>query len=154
MGSREILAPKKWGEDCSLTWEVEQCVQNVEAVSVSTLDKLVGVHLPDLRPKGTECLNEYDMTIWCVYVQYEGTWHEHMVNVWCEGDIITSSRTHPLMKLKPWAQTRMLPYASTLSRFPCIVSNNRPLEPESGRTTYQNRLYVCEMGAIISKKAY
>lgn len=39
---------------CFLTRQVEECVEDVEAVCVSTLNKFVGVHVSDLRSVQSE----------------------------------------------------------------------------------------------------
>ena len=40
-----------------------------------------------------------------------------------------SDDTYGLRNLKPWTQTRRLPYVSTLSKLPNFVSNHKPLSP-------------------------
>ncbi len=40
---------------CLLTRKIEECIENVEAVCVSTLNELVGVHLSDIGSAQSEC---------------------------------------------------------------------------------------------------
>lgn len=110
----------------SLTREVEEGVEDVEAFHVVPLDELVGIVVEDFGPG-------------------EGAWSH------CEcGEHLAGScpsnhnpkphrldprdpcdppkpRTHPLRKRKPWAQTSRFPCESTFSRFPYRASNTSPL---------------------------
>ena len=55
-GKPTMFGNLQWGHGIVfLTREVEECIEDVEAVCVSTLDKLVRVHLSGLRPGERWC---------------------------------------------------------------------------------------------------
>lgn len=77
----------------SLTWQVEECVEDIKALGVVSLDELVGVAFTDLWAGKHRRRDLIGRMVEC------------LCHVW-EMDV---RNTHPRRKLNPWTQTRMLP---------------------------------------------
>lgn len=54
LGCTSIVQSCRLAVLCFLTRQVEECVEDVEAVGVSTLNEFVGVHLSDIRSVQSE----------------------------------------------------------------------------------------------------
>lgn len=96
------------GGGAQLTREVEEGVEDVEALHVIPLDELVGVVVQDLSPAEGPRGRSDPPTQTPTLPRDPPTPPPNKRN----------THTHPRRKRKPWAQTSRLPCESTFSRFP------------------------------------
>lgn len=98
------------GRGAQLTREVEEGVEDMEALHVVPLDELVGVVVQDLSPaegaRGRSAAPTQTPTL------------PRDPQLPSPPPQIQEIHTDPRRKRKPWAQTSRLPCESTFSRFP------------------------------------